>query len=61
MIVMTAREMSCHYVFLLFFIGHNFLVPALWKRLAAEFIDFFFLFMIKLGIVLLTVDYFGAL
>ena len=41
--------------------GHEFIVPPLWKRIAAEFIDFFFLFMIKLGITLLTVEYVGVL
>lgn len=41
--------------------GIEFRVPPLWKRVAAEFIDFILLFLIKLGVTLLTVEYVGGI
>lgn len=40
---------------------HTYRVPPLWKRFAAEAIDFLLLFVIKLGATLMTVDYLGIL
>merc|ERR1712004_122308 len=41
--------------------GVEFRVPPLWKRVVAEFIDFILLFLIKLGVTLLTVEYVGGI
>lgn len=40
-------------------IGIRYRIPSLWKRVAAEFIDFFVLFVIKLAVTILTVEYVG--
>jgi len=41
--------------------GQEFTIPPLWKRVIAEFIDFILLFLIKLGVTLLTVEYVGGI
>jgi len=41
--------------------GQEFKIPQLWKRVLAEFVDFILLFLIKLGVTLLTVEYVGGI
>jgi len=42
-------------------IVHEFLVPPLWKRFVAEFIDFLILFLLKLVITFVAVDFFNII
>lgn len=39
------------------FVGVEYQIPNPWKRLAAEFIDFMILFVLKLFLTLVVVDY----
>ena len=41
------------------FAGREYRIPSLWKRVLAEFIDFLLLFMVKLAVTILTVEYVG--
>lgn len=46
-------------VILLFVIGGLYSIPPIWKRLAAELIDFFILFYIKLMVTILLLKEMG--
>lgn len=41
-------------------LGFSYRVPPLWKRVFAEFIDFIFLFLLKLSVMILAVEYVGG-
>ena len=41
------------------FSGQLLQIPPVWKRVTAEFVDFFVLFLIKLAVTILTVEYVG--
>uniref|UniRef100_T1IKK7 RDD domain-containing protein n=1 Tax=Strigamia maritima TaxID=126957 RepID=T1IKK7_STRMM len=40
--------------------GRDFVIPQLWKRFAAEFIDFFILFLLKLVVTFIAIDFFDV-
>ena len=40
---------------------HEFTIPPLWKRIVAEIIDFFILFVLKLVVTYIAVDWFSLI
>ena len=40
---------------------HEFSIPPLWKRIVAEIIDFFILFILKLVVTYIAVDWFSLI
>jgi len=50
-----------YYMMTNFVLAEVFRIPSLWRRVAAELIDFFLMFIIKFAVTVLVVEYLGIM